>query len=63
MMFGETPAAVIVLLALAVVFTALALRDYLLKKGEFTPARKTWLRIAFIFSAISVALFVWHSFF
>lgn len=61
-MFGSAPAVVIVLLALSVAFVALALRDYLKAKGELTPARSTWLKISFIFSAVAIGLFLMHTF-
>ena len=60
---GNVPGVAIVFLALAVVFAVLAVRDYLREEGKLTPARKTWLRMALIFSAVAVGLFVWHTFF
>lgn len=62
MLAGTTPAVAIVFVALAVVFTAVAVNNFLVEEGKLTPARKTWLRIAFIFSAIAIGLFVWHTF-
>lgn len=62
-MFGGTvPAVAIVFVALAVVFAGVALQNFLGDEGKLTPARKTWLRISFIFSGIAIALFVWHTF-
>jgi len=43
-----TPSLALVFVAIAVIFGALALRDY-------TPARKAWLRIGVIFSAVAIA--------
>lgn len=63
-MFGGTaPAVAIVFVALAVVFAAVAVQNFLSEEGKLTPARKTWLRISFIFAGIAVGLFVWHTFF
>jgi hypothetical protein len=47
----------VVLVALSVIFLAAAFYNYLKTEGKLTPARKTWLRIAFIFAAIAIALF------
>lgn len=62
-MFGDVPGVTFLFAALAVVFAVLAVRDYLREGGESTPARKTWQRMAVIFSAVAVGLFVWHKFF
>lgn len=62
MLGGTAPAVAIVFVALAVVFAGWSLRDYLMEAGALTPARKTWLRVSFIFSAIAVGLFLWHTF-
>ena len=62
MFVGSTPAVAIVFLALAVIFAGITFRDYLLQEKKLTPARKTWLRISFIFSGIAIGLFVWHTF-
>lgn len=59
---GAVPGVAFVLLSLAVVFVALTVRDFLLEANALSPARKTWLRMAFIFSAVTVALFVLHTF-
>ena len=48
----------IVFSALAVIFVGLALRDYLKTENKLTPARKTWLRIAFIFSSVGIFLYM-----
>lgn len=48
----------IVFVALAAIFVGLALRDYLKSEGKLTPGRKTWLRIAFIFSCVGIFLYV-----
>lgn len=47
----------IVFIALAVIFLGLALRDSLKAEGRLTPARKTWLRIAFIFSSVGIFIY------
>ena len=47
----------VVFVALAVVFVGIALRDYLKAEGKLTIARKTWLRIAFIFAGVGIGLF------
>lgn len=47
----------IVFIALATIFVGLALRDYLKSENKLTPARLTWLRIAFIFSSVGIFLF------
>ena len=58
---GVVPAVAIVFVALAAVFVGITLRDFLIAEGKLTPARSTWLRMAFIFSAIAIGLFVWHT--
>lgn len=62
-MFGTVPPVAIVFVALATIFLGAAFRDFLIHEGKLTPARGTWLRVAFIFSGIGIGLFVWHSFF
>ena len=62
MLEGNLPTVSIVFLALAVVFVALAVRDGFKSQGQLTPARKTWIRIAIIFSAVAIGLFVLHTF-
>ncbi len=59
---GTVPAVALVFVALAVIFVAAALRDFLKEQGQLTPARKTWLRVAFIFSAVTIGLFLMHTF-
>jgi hypothetical protein len=51
-----------VMVALAVTFVAIAFQNYLKAEGKLTPARKTWLRVAFIFAAIAIVLFFTVSF-
>ncbi len=46
-----------VLVGLAVIFLAIAFRNFLKAEGKLTPARKTWLRIAIIFAAVAIVLF------
>lgn len=48
----------LVFVAIAVIFLAAVVQNHLKDEGKLTPARKTWLRIVFIFSAIGIALFV-----
>ncbi len=42
--------------AIAIIFVGVALRDYLMAEKKMTPARSTYLRIAFIFAGICIAL-------
>ena len=42
-----------IFIALSVAFLGVAFRNYLQTKGELTPARQTWIRIAFIFAAVA----------
>jgi hypothetical protein len=46
----------LVLLVVAAIFFALVVRDQLRPPDKANPARKTWLRVALIFSAVAVAL-------
>ena len=46
----------IVFIALAVVFVGITVQDYLKETGKLTIARKTWLRVAFIFSGVGICL-------
>ena len=63
-MFGSNaPGVTLVFAALAVVFAILAARDYLREEGKPTPARKTWVRMVIIFSAVAIGLFAWHTYF
>jgi hypothetical protein len=54
-MVGSTSVALI-LLALAMIFLGVTVRSVLIDAGKLTPARKTWLLIALIFSAIAIVL-------
>ena len=47
-----------VFLALAIIFLALAMQDYWKQENKLTPARKTWIRIAMIFSIVSIGLYI-----
>jgi hypothetical protein len=62
-MLGTVPPVAIVFVALAIIFLGAAFRDFLVQEGKLTPARSTWIRVAFIFSGIGIGLFVWHTFF
>jgi hypothetical protein len=59
---GIVPAVAIVFAALGVIFVGVTVRDFLIAEGKLTPGRKTWLRVAFIFSGVAIGLFVWHTF-
>jgi len=53
----QGPASIgLIFVALAVVFVGIALRDYLREEGKLSIARKTWLRIAFIFAGVGIGL-------
>ncbi|HVO83154.1 MAG TPA: hypothetical protein VMU60_01895 [Syntrophobacteria bacterium] len=56
------PSLAVVFVALAVVFVGIALRDYLKAEGKLSIARKTWLRIAFIFAGVGIGLFFLETF-
>ena len=59
----QGPASIgMVFVALAAVFIGIALRDYLKAEGKLSIARKTWLRIAFIFAGVSIGLFFVQAF-
>jgi hypothetical protein len=47
-------------IAVAVIFVAVSLRDYLRTKGKTNPARQTWLRVSFIFAAVGIVLALMH---
>ena len=47
-----------VFLALAIIFLALAIQDFWKLEDKLTPARKAWVRIAMMFSAVSIVLYV-----
>jgi hypothetical protein len=53
-----TPVVPLVLVAVAVIFIVLVVRDYLQSEGKLSPARKTWLRIALVFAIVGIGLFV-----
>jgi hypothetical protein len=57
------PAVPLVFVAVAVVFVVVALQNYLKSEGKLSPARKTWLRIALIFSLIGIGLFIVNTYF
>jgi heme A synthase len=46
----------IIFIALSVIFVGLAFQNYLRSEEKLTAKRKTWLRIAFIFSGIGILL-------
>jgi hypothetical protein len=43
-------------LALAIIFVAITVRDFLRSGGALTPARRTWLRVAVIFAAVAIGI-------
>ena len=47
--------------ALAVIFLAVSLRDYLKTNGKTNPARQTWLRVSVIFAAVGTILALMYS--
>ena len=47
----------IVFVAIAVIFIAVAFRDYLKAEGKVTIARKVWIRMAIIFAVVGIGLF------
>jgi hypothetical protein len=53
----------IVFVAIAVIFIAVAFRDYLKEEGKATIARKIWIRMAIIFAAVRIGLFFVQVFF
>lgn len=48
----------IVFIAIAVIFLCVTFRDYLNSEGKLTIARKVWLRLALIFSAVGIGLYL-----
>ncbi len=52
----------IVFVAIAVIFVYVALWDYLKAEGKMTTARKIWIRMAFIFAAVGIGLFLVQNF-
>ena len=57
------PSLGIVFVAIAVVFLGVAFWDYLKVEGKMTIARKIWLRMAFIFAGVGIALYFLQTFF
>lgn len=55
-LLAEFPRAAWLLAALALVFAALSLRDYLRTGGAPSPKRKAWLRLAVIFAAVTIVI-------
>ena len=43
------------LTGIAVIFLAVAFQNYLKDDGKLTSARRTWLRLAMIFSGVGIA--------
>ena len=60
-MQGPSPLS-IVFVAIAVIFVGVALRDYLKTEEKMTIARKIWIRMAFIFAAVGIGLFLVQNF-
>ena len=59
-----TPSTIgLVFVAIAVFFLAAVLRDFLKSEGKLTIARNLWLRLAFIFAGVAVALYFFQMFF
>lgn len=50
-------------IALAVLFVALTLRDFLNAEAKMTTARRIWLRLAIVFSGIGMAYYLLLAFF
>jgi len=46
-----------VFVAAAVIFIGVAIQDYLKAEAKLTPARKAWIRMAFIFAAVGIGLY------
>jgi hypothetical protein len=55
------PPLAVVFVGLGVVFLALVLWDWLKEEGKLTPARKTWLCIAWLFAAVAIGLYLVHA--
>jgi hypothetical protein len=51
----------LIFFAIALVFLAVSVRDYLRTKGKANPARQTYLRVSFIFAAVGTILALMHS--
>jgi hypothetical protein len=52
----------VIFVALSVVLVGIAFRDYLKGEGKLTIARKTWLRMAFVFAGVGIGLFLLQAF-
>ena len=52
----RTPDTGFLFVTISVIFLAVTLRDYLRGEDKLTPARRTWLRIAFIFAGVGIGL-------
>jgi len=52
----------IVFLAIAIIFVTVTLRDYLKTEDKLTIARKIWLRMAIIFTAVAIGLYLLDTF-
>lgn len=59
-MTAMLPAIAIVFVAISVIFLAVTARDWLMKSGQVTIARKVWLRMSMIFAAVSIGLVLLH---
>ena len=53
----------IVFVAIAVIFIAVAFRDYLTSENKMTIARKICIRMAIIFAGVGIGLFLVQIFF
>ena len=53
----------IIFVAIAVIFIGVALRDCLITEDKLTIGRKIWIRMAFIFAAVGIGLFIAQLFF
>ena len=53
----------VVFVAIAVIFSAVALRDYLKTEDKMTIGRKVWIRMAIIFAAVGIGLYFYQIFF
>jgi uncharacterized membrane protein YidH (DUF202 family) len=53
----------VVFVAIAVIFSAVALRDYLKTENKMTIGRKVWIRMAIIFAAVGIGLYFYQIFF
>ncbi len=52
----------ILFIAFANVFLGIAFRDFLKEEGKFTTARRNWIQISFIFTAVAIGLYFLHLF-